>query len=80
MYNLHPHTLAPAICELAYLDHRTTWQPNIRLCGNAFTLGVYVCHAECKRSRVRKAFLCICTMGVLVPSLHRESTDSLIVK
>ena len=31
---------------------------------------------ERKHSRVKKAFLCIRTMGVLVPSLHTESTDS----
>ena len=30
-------------------------------------------------SRVKKAFQCTCTMGVLAPSLHRESTDSLIM-
>ena len=35
---------------------------------------------ERERLRVRKAFLCMRTMGVLVPSLHRESTDSQIVK
>ena len=33
---------------------------------------------ECERSRVKKAFLCTRTMGVKAPSLHRESTDSLI--
>ena len=31
---------------------------------------------EC--SRVKKVFLCMRTMGVSEPSLHRESTDSLI--
>ena len=29
-------------------------------------------------SRVKKAFQCTRTMGVSAPSLHRESTDSLI--
>ena len=29
-------------------------------------------------SRVKKAFQCTRPMGVSVPSLHRESTDSLI--
>ena len=33
---------------------------------------------ERERSRVKKAFLCTRTMGVSAPSLHRESTDSLI--
>ena len=32
---------------------------------------------EC--SRLKKAFQCTRTMGVSAPSLHRESTDSLIV-
>ena len=34
---------------------------------------------EHERSRVKKAFQCTHTMGVSVPSLHGESTDSLIV-
>ena len=33
---------------------------------------------ERERSQVKKAFLCTRTMGVSVPSLHREFTDSVI--
>ena len=33
---------------------------------------------ESKHSQVQKAFVSTCIMGMLVPSLHRESTDSLI--
>ena len=33
---------------------------------------------ERERSRVSKAFVCTCTVGVSAPSLHRESTDYLI--
>ena len=34
---------------------------------------------EHKRSRVKKAFQCTHTMGGSAPSLHRESTDSLMI-
>ena len=33
---------------------------------------------KCECSRVKAAFQCMRTMGVSVPFLHRESTDSLI--
>ena len=52
---VHRFEFACTICNLTLLhlrsvnwhnlDHRTTWQTSTRLCGNAFTLGVYVCRA-----------------------------------
>ena len=40
----------------------------------------FVCRERLKHKclRVKKAFQCMRTMGVSGPSLHRESTDSLI--
>ena len=41
--------------------------------------GDYFCQfREKSRARVKTAFQCTHTMGGLEPSLHRESTDSLI--